>query len=300
MSVSARPTRSIFRAMSSLLTTSQAAAILHVSPAYLRELTAQGKVRASHRTPGGHRRYSVDDVDRAKNDWGQWDVKRKASPARLPMLSKGIPDLLDSAYGHLGQDALSALVRSLAPAQMYELHDRIAAQLPDLECKDQTLAEHVTALALAFDAERLDQLCLDMYIRLTLPADLGEPYPLALHRTLPESMNSHEAYAVRSLYDLSCGLRMPGHGPMYPPILSALRRVQTGLPPEESHIGEIEWTQEAQVANCLFPFASLLKYIEDPEARRLGQAVLEWWQATCRAGYARRVRGILETPRPVS
>lgn len=45
----------------------EAASLLHISPAYLRELAAGGKIIASHSTAGGHRRYSEQDLESARS-----------------------------------------------------------------------------------------------------------------------------------------------------------------------------------------------------------------------------------------
>jgi DNA-binding transcriptional MerR regulator len=49
-----------------MYTPAQAARMLHLSPARLRELSALGQITASGRTPGGHRRYSERDIESAR------------------------------------------------------------------------------------------------------------------------------------------------------------------------------------------------------------------------------------------
>lgn len=136
-----------------IYTPAEAAKLLHVSPAYLRQLASQGRVTASKRTVGGQRRYTQADIDGAIQSGATSSeavqsaevmADRTVAAAASPGSSQGGVPLLELAMGmaifglvilgvlamylHTQDEARSlSRERSKAEAKAYSVVDRAVA-----------------------------------------------------------------------------------------------------------------------------------------------------------------------------
>jgi DNA-binding transcriptional MerR regulator len=123
-----------------MYTPAQVAQLLHISPSRLRDLALEGKVPASAKTPGGHRRYTEQDISDAR-----YYLRNQApAPARTDdtsyVILKKFTHVPTSSYAAIwnsisteySEDELSRLQDKLR-AQFTRIQDHIAKQQGELD-----------------------------------------------------------------------------------------------------------------------------------------------------------------------